>query len=565
MSGTDATLLARRIPRIAGWLSKYQRQWLRADLVAGVTLAVIGIPKAMAYAAVAGLPVEAGLYTALGAMIAYPFLGTSRPLVVMTTSALGMMTAATIGSVMLEHPWADPRAIATSVAVMAGLILGLAAILRLGFISEFISLPVLIGFEAALGAEILIAQFNPILGTHGSSHKPIGILMELPQLLPHTHALTLIIAVTGIAVMLLFPLIAPKAPASLIWLVLSIMAAAIFDLQSAGVRLVGNLPAKLPPFTPPDLSLTPLLWPAAMAIALMSFMQSAAAAHAFRKQGDGPVLPNRELLAVGASNIASGLIGGLPAGGASPQTAVAEESGARSQLAQWINAAVILVTLLFLAPAISLMPMPALAAVVVVSAAHMLHPHAFLEIARIRRIELMWAVVTFAGALLIGPLRGLLIAVAISVLSLMVQAARPLVYALAYNREQDIFRRTGESPGDELIPGLLILRVEGRLMFVNASNVAEKVQALVEETDPRVIVLDCSAVFDIEYTALVRLTEAEHDLRERGVMLWLAGVNPGVETILRRSPLLATLGESRVFHDLHDALAAFEPPDQTKG
>ena len=565
MTGTVATPLARRVPRIAGWFSTYQRQWLRADIIAGITLAVIGIPKAMAYAAVAGLPVEAGLYTALGAMIAYPFFGTSRPLVVTTTSALGMMTAATIGSVVILHPWADPRAIATSVAVMAGLILALAAVFRLGFISEFISLPVLVGFEAALGAEILIAQFNAILGTRGQSHKPIGILMELPRLIPHAHLLTVLIAVTGIAVIVLIPLIAPKAPSSLIWLVISIMAAAIFDLESTGVRLIGDVPSKLPPFTPPDLSLTPLLWPAAMAIALMSFMQSAASAHAFRKRGDGPILPNRELLAVGASNVAAGLLGGLPAGGATPQTAVAEEAGVRSQLAQWINAAVILVTLLLLAPAISLMPMPALAAVVVVSAVHMLHPHAFVEIARIRRIELMWALVTFAGALLIGPLRGLLIAVAISVLSLMVQSARPLVYALSYNREREIFRRAGECPEDELIPGLLILRVEGRLMFINASNVSEKIQALVEECDPRVIILDCSAIFDIEYTALVRLTEAEHQLRERGVMLWLSGVNPGVETIVRRSPLLAALGESRVFHDLHDALAAFDPADQTKG
>ena len=565
MTGTVATPLARRIPRIAGWFSTYQRGWLRPDLIAGITLAVVGIPKAMAYAAVAGLPVEAGLYTALGAMIAYPFFGTSRPLVVTTTSALGMMTAATIGFVVLKHPWASPSAIASSVAVMAGVILGLAALFRLGFISNFISLPVLIGFEAALGAEILIAQASAILGTHGKSHKPIGILLELPQLLPHTHALTLIISITGVAVMLLLPMVAPKAPASLIWLVLSIVAARLFDLESAGVRLIGNVPSKLPPFTPPDLSLTPLLWPAAMAIALMSFMQSAASAQSFRKPGDGPVLPNRELLAIGASNVAAGFLGGLPAGGASPQTAQAQAAGVRSQLAQWINAAVILLTLLVLAPAISLLPSPALAAVVVVSAAHMLHPHAFAAIGRVRRVELMWAIVTFLGALLIGPLRGLLVAVVISVLSLMIQAARPLVYALAYNRERDIFRRAGEFPDDEILPGLLVLRVEGRLMFVNAANVAGKVQALVEESQPRVIVLDCSAIFDIEYTALMRLTEAEHQLRERGVMLWLSGVNPGVEALLRRAPLMSALGESRVFHDLHDALAAFEPSNQTKG
>jgi SulP family sulfate permease len=321
------------------------------------------------------------------------------------------------------------------------------------------------------------------------------------------------------------------------------------------------VPAGLPPFAMPDLSLAEALWPAALGIALMSFTESVAAGRAFCKRDDPPVNANQELLSTGAANVASAFVGGLPAGGGASQTSVADAAGARSQLAQWINAAVVLLTLLVLSSAIALLPLAALGAVIVVAALHMIEIESFRAIARIRRDELMWAVVTLVGVILIGTLEGILIAVVISILTLIYQANHPPVYAVAYNREKDIFRRAGEHESDETYPGLLMLRTEGRLTFANAANAAEKMHALVVQTEPQVIVLECSGIPDIEYTALSMLTEAEEKLRARGVSLWLAAVNPDLLILIERAPLGAALGHTRMFFNLHKALEGWGERD----
>jgi MFS superfamily sulfate permease-like transporter len=226
-------------------------------------------------------------------------------------------------------------------------------------------------------------------------------------------------------------------------------------------------------------------------------------------------------------------------------------------MAQWVNAAVVLAALLFFSRVIGLLPQAALGAVILVVAFSMIKPEKFRAIGRIRRDELMWALATMAGVVLIGTLEGILIAVVISVLTLMYQANHPPVYALAFNREKEIFRRAGEHEGDETFSGLLMLRTEGRLTFANAANAAEKMRSLVAQVQPQVVVLECSAIPDIEYTALVMLTDAEQRQREHGVTLWLAGVNPDLLKIIQRAPVGATLGDERMFFNLHKALEAY--------
>jgi anti-anti-sigma factor len=213
---------------------------------------------------------------------------------------------------------------------------------------------------------------------------------------------------------------------------------------------------------------------------------------------------------------------------------------------------------LLLSRAIAMLPKPALAAVLVFVAASLVKPARFAQIARVRRMELVWALVTVAGVIVLGPLAGILLAVAVSVLTLIYQANRPPVYAVAYNREQRVFRKAGENEDDETLPGLLLLRVEGRLTFASAENVADKIRPLVEQSKARVVVLECSAILDIEYTALAALVAAEQRLRERGVTLWLAGVNPGVLPVLKRSSLAAASDPSRVFADLRQVVEAWE-------
>jgi MFS superfamily sulfate permease-like transporter len=369
--------------------------------------------------------------------------------------------------------------------------------------------------------------------------------------------LTALVGVVALAAIVVLQRLFPRLPAPLLLLAASIAVSLWAELEAAGVATVGAFPPGLPALSLPDWSLAGALWPAAVGIALMSFTESITAARASWVEGEPPVRANRELLALGAANSAAALVGGLPSDGAVSHTAIARQAGARTQLAQWASAAAVVVTLLLLSRPIAALPKAALAAVIIFIAVGMVKLEPFRAIARVRRIELTWALVTVAGVVLIGTLEGILIAVVISVLTLIYQANRPPVYALAYDRAHRVFRRAGER-GAEAIPGLLMLRVEGRLMFANAETVGDQIRALVEAAEPRVIVLDCSGIPDIEYSALVMLAEADHRLSARGVALWLAGVNPDVLPVLVRSTLPVADDASRVFADLHQALAAWE-------
>lgn len=550
---------------IAGWLRGYSPAWLRADLLAGLTAAAVVIPKAMACAVIAGLPVQAGLYTALAALLVYPLFGSSRVLSVTTTSTLALMTAAAVGVMNGGASPADPLAVGGTLALLVGLFLILARILRLGFLANFISKPVLVGFEAGIGVVIAVSQLKSILGVHVAGKTTLGTLLELPGVLSQTHLLTLGVAVAGILLLVVLPRLVPRLPASLALVALSVLAAALFSLGDRGVSLVGAVPSGLPALHWPDLDLIGRLWPVSLGIALMSFTESVASARTFIREEDPAVQPDRELVAIGAANLAAACVGGFPAGGGTSQTAVNARGGARTQAAQWVNALMVLVCLLFLSKVIGLLPQAALGALVFVVAVSMIKPEKFRAIGRIRRDELAWAFVTMAGVVLIGTLEGILIAVAISILTLFYQANHPPVYALAYNREKDIFRRVGEHEGDETVPGLLMLRTEGRLTFANAANAGDKMKALVDRYQPRVIVLECSAIPDIEYTALAMLTEAEEKQRARGVTLWLAALNPDLLTLIERTPLGKTLGRERLFFDLRKALRAFQEDGAIKG
>jgi high affinity sulfate transporter 1 len=541
----------------ASWLFTYRREWLRGDLVAGVTVAAIVIPNLMAYGLLAGLTVEAGLYTALAAMLVYPLLGSCRVLIVSTSSALAMMTASAVGAMAQTHG-AEPLTVAATLALMAGGVLIAASLLRHGFLANYISLPVLVGFQAGVGIVIIAGQARSLLGVEIESATTLGKLLELPGALPQAHGLTVLVAAIALAALIVLDRLLPRRPIALVIVGLGIAASWLFGFEARGVATVGALPPGLPALRVPEVSLLAALWPASLGIAVMAFVESITAARANWQQDEPPVRANRELLALGAANAAVAFAGGLPADGITSQTAVARSSGARSPAALWAAAAAVAATLLLLSRAIAVLPKPARAAVLVVVAAGLVKPERFVQIARVRRMELVWALVTVAGVVVLGPLAGILLAVALSVLTLIYQANRPPVYALAYNREQRVFRKAGENEADETLPGLLLLRVEGRLTFASAENVADKIRPLVEQSKARVVVLECSAILDIEYTALAALVAAEQRLRERGVVLWLAAVNPGLLPVLARSSLAAAADPSRQFANLDKVLEAWQ-------
>jgi len=543
------------IPLIPDWLVSYDREWLRPDVIAGVTTAAVVIPKAMAYATIAGLPVEVGLYTAFLPMVIYAVLGTSRALSVSTTTTLAILAAAELGEVV---PNGDPAALLTASAtltLLVGAMLVVASALRLGFVANFISDPVLTGFKAGIGVVIVLDQLPKILGFHIARGSFVQNLLATIKGLPKTSFTTLAVGVFMIALLVLFERRIPKAPAPLLAVAAGIAGAYFLNLHAHGVELVGHIPRGLPSFTPPDLSLVERLWPGALGIALMSFTETIAAGRAFVRGDEPSPQANRELLATGLANAGGAFLGAMPAGGGTTQTAVNRLAGARTQVAELVTAAMTLVTMLLLAPLIGLMPQATLAAVVIVYSIGLIKPAEFREILAVRRTEFTWALIAFAGVVLVGTLKGIIVAIIVSMVALAYQVADPPVYVLGRKPGSNVFRPLSkENPEDETFAGLLLLRLEGRIFFVNAERVADKMRLAIEDAQPRVVAVHLRGVSDLEYTAIKMMIAGEKRMRERGTRIWLVGMNPQVFEMIRRSPLGAALGPEAMFFNLEIAV-----------
>lgn len=543
---------------MSDWLFRYRKEWLRLDLLAGVTTAAVVIPKTLAYATIAGLPLEIGLYTALIPMVIYAVLGTSRPLSFSTTSTIAILVAAELASLGAGGDPGRLVAATSTLALLVGAFLLLAGIFRMGFVANFISDPVLTGFKAGIGLVIVVDQVPKLLGVHFDKGPFFQNILALFQNLPATNAPTLLLALVTLALVFGVEHILPGAPAPLFAVALGIAASGILVLKQAGVELVGNIPAGLPVPMLPDLSLVGTLWPSALGIALMAYIESIAAGRAFIRHGDSRPDSNRELIALGVANLAGSFFRILPAGGGTSQTAVNDKAGARTQLAEVFTAGIVLAALLFLSPLFSLMPQATLAAVVIATTVGLLSPKEFRAILRIRYAEFWWAVIAFAGVVVLGTLPGILVAVAISLMTLMYAANHPPIYPLGRKPGTDIFRPLSpEHPEDEIFPGLLIVRTEGMMTFASAPRIGDGLRTLVDEAKPQVLLLDFSAVPNIEYTALKLLSDFEEKRHEAGITLWLAALNPKVLEVVKRSLVFTTLGYERMFFNVEQAVEAY--------
>jgi high affinity sulfate transporter 1 len=531
----------------------------RFDIVAGLTAAAVVLPKAMAYATVAGLPVAVGLYTAFTPAIIYAVLGSSRVLSVTSTATLAILTGAELDLIV---PDKDPGKLIPATATLAllvGALLLLARFLRLGFAANFISTPVLTGFKAGIGFVILLDQAPKLLGLHIAKHSFFQDALGLIQCIPETSLPTLAVAVATLALLIAIELLQPHAPAPLVIVGGAIAASWFFDLAPRGVSIVGHIPQGLPSLTLPDVGLVWALLPGALGVALMSFTETVAAARAFIRRGDPPINANRELIATGAANIGGALLGAMPAGGGTSQTSVVRAAGGRSQKASLVTAAAALATMLLVAPILGLLPNATLAAIVIVYSVGLIQPAEFTAIYRVRRMEFWWAVAAAVGVLAFGTLQGIVFAIILSLIGLASQTANPRVSIIGRKRGVDVLRPLSpDHPEDETIEGLLIVRPEGRLYFLNAQIVADQIAALQAQYEPRVVVLDFSRVPDIEYSALQMIIDGDKRARERGANVWLAGLNPGVLEMVRRSGLDKQLGRERLLFNARTAIERFK-------
>ena len=547
-----------RLP-LLDWLPGYRKEWLGPDVIAGLSAAAVVIPVAMAHSSIAGLPVQVGLYTALVPMVIYALLGTSRPLSVSTTSTIAILTGAQLALVVPGGGAAELFRATATLAALVGLLLLVAWALRLGFVADFISEPVLIGFKAGIGLVIVLDQIPKLLGVHITKAGFLHNLVATIRAAADASLPTVIVGALTIGLLVAFKKFAPRLPAPLIVVALGIAAMSLLGLDSRGVSTVGEIPRGLPSFMLPDLSIAAALLPGALGIVLVSFTETVASGRAFAMPGEPAIKPNRELLATGLGNIAGSLFGAMASGGGTSQTAVNRRAGARTQLAELVTAGGTLVTLLFLAGLVSGMPNATLAAVVITSAIGLIKPAEFRAIARIRRMEFLWALGAVAGVVLLGTLNGILVAVVLSLVGLVQQAASPPLYVLGRKPGTNVFRPSStEHPEDETFPGLLIIRTEGRIFFANAPGLWARIRELVERTNPRVLAFDMSGVFDLEYSALKALVESEPRLRDHGTELWLVGLAPGVLEVIRRSALGSVLDRERMHFNLETAVRKYQ-------
>jgi sulfate permease, SulP family len=531
---------------------------LRFDLIAGLTAAAVVLPKAMAYATVAGLPVAVGLYTAFIPMVIYALLGSSQVLSVSSTTTLAILAGTQLG---LAVPDGDSAKLVTATATLTALVgamLLLARLMRLGFVANFISVPVLTGFKAGVGLVIVLDQVPKLLGIHIDKQGFFRDLLSVVHHVPETSLLTFAVATATMLVLIGMERLLPHSPAPLVAVGGGIAAAWLFGLQALGVSTVGLIPQGLPSLTMPDLALIEQLVPGALGIALMSFTESIAAGSAFACPDDPPIDANRELIATGAANLGGALFGAMPAGGGTSQTAVVRAAGGRSQKASLVTAGSAAATMLLLAPLLGLLPNATLAAVVIVYSVGLIQPVEFLAIRKVRTMEFRWAIIAALGVLIFGTLKGIVVAIIVSLIGLSSQTAHPRVSVIGRKPGADVLRPLSpEHPDDETFEGLLIVRPEGRLFFVNVQYVTEQIRALVAQHKPRVLAIDMSRVPDIEYSALQMMLESEKRAAESGVVLWLVGLNPGALEVARRAGLYERLGRKRMLFNARVAIERY--------
>ncbi|HWU39258.1 MAG TPA: SulP family inorganic anion transporter, partial [Candidatus Acidoferrum sp.] len=491
--------------------------------------------------------------------VVYAVFGTSRLLSVTTSSTIAILVASALGSVAPGGDAAKLLSASTTLSLLVGAFLLMGGLLRLGAVANLISAPVLIGFKAGIGLVIVLDQVPKLLDVHITK---AGFFQDIVSILGRLHETslpTLMLAMAMLALMLVLKQFAPRLPAPLITVAAGVTLSGFVGLDRLGISLVGTVRAGLPTLALPDLSMAERLWPAALGIALMSFIETAAAGRAFIQKGDLPPEGNHELVATGLANLVGSFFHGMPGGGGTSQTAVNKGAGARSQMSGLVTAAVIMATLLFLAPLFGLMPNATLAVVVIIASVGLVSPAEFRAVHTIRTMEFHWALIAAFGVMVLGTLKGLLVAVLVSMVSLIVRANTHPIHVLGRKPGTSVFRPLSpEHPEDETYPGLLLLRPEGAIFFANAPRLGQKIRELIAQFTPRVLVLDLSAVPDIEYTALMMLTEGEEAVREAGTMIELVAMNPRVLEVIQRSSLWERLGRERTFFTLDQAVEWFQ-------
>lgn len=551
------------VPGVVALLG-YRRSWLRGDVLAGVTVAAYLVPQVMAYAGVAGLPPVAGLWAILPALALYAVFGSSRLLSVGPESTTALMTATVVAPLAVGDP--DRYAtLAVTLAVTVGLLCLVARAVRLGFLADLLSRPVLIGYMAGVALIMMSDQLTKLTGVETTGSKFFPQVWSFAAGVTEAHGATVVLSAAALVLLFLMAKYVRAVPGPLLAVVLGTLAVVLFDLDERyGVKVIGDVPSGLPGLAHPDWTEVPGLVLPALGVLLVGYTDFILTARAFSGRADdtddGPELDaNQEFLALGAANLGAAALHGFPVSSSASRTALASSSGARSQVYSLIAGVVVLAVLLFLSPLLSRTPSAVLGALVVYAAVRMIDLAGFRRLASFRRRELLLALGCLAGVLALDILYGVLVAVGLSVAELLTRVARPhdavqgVVPGIAGMHDVDDY------PAARTIPGLLVYRYDSPLFFANAEDFRRRALAAVDEqTAPvRWFVLNAEANVEVDITALDALDELRQELTDRGIVFALARVKQDLREELQAYGLADSVGAERIFPTLPTAVAAY--------
>jgi high affinity sulfate transporter 1 len=543
---------------VRSWLPTYQRRWLKGDLVAGSVVAALAIPQALGYASIAGLPVQVGLYSLPTVLICYALLGSSRLLIVGPVSTVALLTGSLIAGFGPTSE-AEAMALAAGMAIAAGLLLMLASVMRIGWVAEFLSKPIVTGFVLGLTILVILGELPNILGIPGPSSTDVGArITNLVTGLDLIHTQTIVVGVVSLALMFGGSRVAPKVPWALVTLMAGLVASNILDLAAQGVRVVGEVPQGLPTPALPGIAASD--WAqvivAGAAVAFVGLAEGLSAARLYATE-EHRVDASQELLAVGVGNVSSGIFGGMGVAGSLSKTATVDRAGGRTQVAGLTTAILALATILVLAPALSALPKATLSAIVIHAVWGLLDFKSMRRYAHLRVNDIVAATVATLGVLVFGPLQGLLLAILLSVFGLIYRSSRVDVEVMGrIPGEKAGWGGMRNHPERRPAKGILVLRVDVPLFWVNAASVKDAILTRVdgarEFVDDEIVavVIDIEGTNQIDTTTLDMLDALLAALRERCVDLYLVRVMYPVRVLLRRAGFVAKIGEDHMWHTI---------------
>jgi len=550
-------VLARFVP-ITSWLPRYNWKWLPADGIAGFTLWGLLIPEMIAYASLAGLPPQAGIFTLLGSLVLYAIFGTSRQLVVAGTAASAVLLAAAVGG-LHPHNATNYAELAATMIILVGVILVIGGLCKLGFITSFLSKPVMTGFVFGLAIFISVSQLPKLFGIKKGTGDTVQQFVHVLANLGKASWLTFLVGIVALVMLFAIKRYLPRVPGGLVVLVLGIAVSYGFSLADHGVKTVGHIPGGLPSIVMPHVTRNQLwvLIPSAIGLVLVIFSEALGAAETFAEKHHYRLDSNQEMIAMGLANVGSGFLGGLAAGGSMSESAVNDGAGARSQMSPVVAAVLSLITIVALAPIFTDLPDAILAALIIHAVSGLMRVGRMKRFYRLAPTEFWLGMITLVSVIVLDVLPAMIIGIVLSIIVLVGRASRPRISVLGADPKvpggyEDAKRHAGVEP----VPGVLLVRPDAPMFYANAEEVRDDTEALLDSADRPVnaVILVLDANDDIDITSAENLSRLVDHIHDRHVQFGIAHLHGPAHDMAERAGLLAKIGADHVFDDTGDAV-----------